>query len=355
MSRSASLGQVSLRSKQPFRLLKETHKKQTIKITEVSLRYPKSWVVAMNPLAKEMERRTELWLRKHGVIKDRAGEEKFRKLAVAEYANWSFPHADAERAEVLTKFLSLWIFYDDVIEEGDDGQQEKIFAAIAGQPETCPEGDCHLRCWWELGQAYGRIMSRSWMEFHSRRYAEWVQAVREESDVSNQFRASGLYPNAAKHLERRVITVGQIPNLDFLEYQMGWELPQYLRDDPDLKALEWHSSEIVAIVNDVFGFSKDQRLRWCNLVACLSQEFQISPQEAFQWVADMHNARIRTIGILEGRLLQKYGHDRMLKEWVQGLRHIMYGFARWHAMAPRYNALHNLSAGQQVRIKIRDY
>lgn len=355
MSRSSSLGQASLRPRQVPAFFKKSPQKRTNSTSEVSLRYPSTWVVAMNPLAREMERRTELWFREHGVIHDEAGAEKFRKLAVAEYANWAFPSAPVERAEVLTKFLSLWIFYDDLIEEGDDGQQEKLFAAIAGRPDTCPEGDCHLRCWWELGQAYGRVMSRDWMEFHARRYAEWVAAVREESETAKRFRETGSYPNAANQLERRILTVGQLPNLDFVEYQMGWEVPPDLREDPELKALEWHSSEIVAIVNDMFGYTKDQRQRWCNLVACMAQEFKLSPEDAFRWVADLHNARVRQIGILEERLLERYPQETQLRGWIQGLRHNMYGFARWHAMAPRYNSVHQTGPGRQLRIRIREF
>ena len=354
MSRTASLGQLARGARRPAYLITKTRKRAKSS-TEVSLNFPKSWVVPLNPLAYEMQRLAQVWLREQGVIHDEAGEEKFHKLAVAEYANWPFPTAAAEQAETITKFLALWIFYDDVIEEADDGQQEKIFEAIAGRPEEMPEGNAHLRSWWQLGRAYAKRMSPDWLERHARRFADWVRSVREESKAAAQFRKSGIYPSAAKHLERRGMNIGMMPNIDFIEYQMGRELPESLLCDPDMKQLAWLAAEVVAIINDIFGYAKDKRLNWCNLVSCLEQEFHISLEESFHWVADMHNARIRSIGLLEEKLLKK-GYDRkLLQAWLQGMRHVMYGFARWHAMAPRYSAVQEVAEGRFLNIRIRDY
>ncbi|MCC6272194.1 MAG: hypothetical protein IT572_01900 [Deltaproteobacteria bacterium] len=354
MSRTVSLGQVARGAHRPAYFITKT-KKRAKSSTEVSLNFPKNWVEPLSPLAYEMEARALAWLRERGVIHDAAGEEKFEKLAVAEYANWPFPTAAAEQAEVLTKFLALWIFYDDIIEEADDGQQERIYEAIAGRPETRPEGNSHLGCWWELGRAYARRMSPDWLERHARRFADWVRSVREESRAAAQFRKSGLYPSAAKHLERRALNIGMMPNIDFIEYQSGRELPESLLCDADMRQLAYLAAEVVAIINDIFGYAKDRRLNWCNLVSCLAQEFQISLEESFRWVADMHNARVRAIGLLEEKLLQKSYDRELLQGWLQGLRHVMYGFARWHAMAPRYSAVHEVGDSRLLRIRIRDF
>jgi len=332
----------------------KTSKKPSTHYTIVALNYPPNWVVPLSEHAYEMADRAQVWLRERGVIRDESGAEKFHKLAVAEYANWPFPHADAERAEIITKFLSLWIFYDDVIEEQDDGQQAMIRKVIAGQPDIFPGGDAFLQCWWELGQAYGKHMSRRWLDRHGERFAGWVKSVREESEAANLFRESGVYPRAIKHLERRGLNIGMIPNIDFLEYQMGWELDEELLADPEMKRLEWLSAEVVAITNDIYGFAKDRHFHWCNLVSCLMDEFSISVEEAFHWVADMHNARVREIMLRERQLLARAKNRPELERWLQGLHHIMYGFARWHAMAPRYRAVHDIGERKKLRIAVRE-
>jgi len=320
-------------------------------VTRVALLYPRSWAVELNPRARQMERKAELWLRERGVIRDAAGMDKFTKLAVGEYANWPFSAARGKRAEIITKFLSLWIFYDDVLEEADDGRQEAIFQAIGGRSKKVDGGDSHLQCWQELGQSCGKWMSRSWLDRHAQRFLEWVASVREESAAAQEFRASGLYPSAAKHLERRCKNIGMLPNIDFLELQMDWELPPGLLEDPDFRRLEELSAGVVALVNDIFGFRKDQGSRWCNLIPCLVQEFHISTEEACRWAADMHNARVRDIAALGAKLLARSTEENFAR-WIKGLHHIMYGFARWHAMAPRYSSRHEVDAGRQVLIEI---
>src|SRR5262245_42207121 len=152
---------------------------------ELSLVYPFSWKVSFHPLAERIERRTEAWLEDIGVIHDDSGRKRFRDLAVWAYAGWSFPQGDEERLETIMAFLALWIFYDDVIEEGDDGILAKIKDAIGGKPAVFPGGGPHYRAWWELGQRYTRFMSRSWLDRHAERFEEWVLAVREELEIAN--------------------------------------------------------------------------------------------------------------------------------------------------------------------------
>lgn len=357
MGHSDSLGHSGSRSKHANLLLhqlKTNFRPPSPLPVEVSLNYPEAWAVPLSPLAREMERKAEVWLRERGVIHDEAGAEKFRKLAVGEYANWPFPCLDPEKAEVITKFLALWIFYDDVIEEVDDGQQALILQAIRGRPKVFGRGNAHLRCWWELGQAYSKVMSTRWLNRHGRRFLDWVHSVREECVAANQFRKTGIHPGPAQHLLRRRMNIGMIPNIDFIEYQLGWELPKEILADPDMERLEALSAEVVAIINDIFGFAKDRKLNWCNLVTCFVHEFGVPAEQAFRWVCDLHNARVREIALLEPALLRRSPDPEALARWLEGLHHIIYGFARWHAMAPRYRSVHQLEDGATLRISIQE-
>lgn len=322
---------------------------------EVELLYPLSWKVSFHPLAERVERRTEVWLEDIGVIHDEEGRERFRNLAVWAYAGWPFPHGEKSRLETIMGFLALWIFYDDVIEERDDGLLAAIKAAVGGRPSAFPGGNPHYRGWWELGQSYGRVMSKAWMNRHADRFEEWVLSVREECRRANVFRKSGVSPRALDHLERRALNIGMIPNVDFIEYQLGWELPETILEEPDMKALEWLSAEVVAITNDLFSFQKDQKNRWCNLIPCLSKEKNLSLDEAFRRIVALHNQRVLLIGRLGERLSLRHSDCPELPLWLERLHHIMYGFARWHAIAPRYNHLHDLGDGRRVKLSIREF
>ena len=318
---------------------------------EVRLHYPDSWVVSLGPNAAAMEQRALIWLRERGIIHDRASAEKFARLSVGEYANWPFPMATPKRAETITKFLSLWIFYDDAIEEDGEGRADAIHEAIAGRPARFPGGDGYLRCWWELGQEYGRSMSPAWLDRHAARFSAWVEAVEDERKAMTRLRRTGACPTAREHLTRRRANIGMIPNLDFLEYQMGWELPAEVLADPLMLSVESSAADAVAIINDVYGFSKDRDQRWGNVVSCAMQDLEIGPRTAFEWACDLHDARLRTLLACERELLAKYPRVRELQDWFVGLHYVIYGFAKWHSRAPRYQARHHVG-DEEIRIKI---
>jgi hypothetical protein len=318
---------------------------------EVGLHYSDSWAVSLGPNAAAMERRALLWLRERGIIHDQASAEKFARLSVGEYANWPFPMATPKRAETITKFLSLWTFYDDAIEDNGEEQADAIRAAIAGRPARFPGGDAYLRCWWELGQEYGRTMSAAWLDRHAARFSAWVEAVGDEREAMTRLRRTGSYPTATEHLRRRRANIGMTPNLDFLEYQMGWELPAEVLADPLMLTVESCAADAVAIINDVFGFSKDRELRWSNLVSCAMQEREIGPRDAFEWACDLHDARLEKLVACERELLARYPRVRELQDWFVGLHYLIYGFAKWHSRAPRYQARHDIGS-EEIRIKI---
>jgi len=247
--------------------------------------------------------------------------------------------------------LSLWMFYDDAIEAADDHQAETIHDAIRALPEKFAGGDAYLRCWWELGQEYGRTMSRSWLDRHATRFSHWVASVQDERIAGTAFRALGTYPKTADHLARRRDTIGMTPNLDFLEYQMGWELPNEVLRDPLMQRVERCAAEAVAIMNDLFGFSKDRASRWSNLVSCWMSELDVSAADAFESAAELHNSRVQELARVELELLSKYAHIPELGDWFVGLHYVIYGFTKWHSRAPRYASSHQVRE-QEIRIKI---
>lgn len=319
---------------------------------EVALRYPEAWATRLSPHAAAMERRTLAWLRQRGVVHDRETSERFERLSVGEYANWPFAMATAARAEVITKFLALWIFYDDAIEEADDGQARAIHEAIRAGSPTAPTGDRHLTCWWELGQQYARTMSRAWLDRHAQRFSEWVSSVAAERATAIGFRTSGVLASAERHLDARRLNIGMLPNLDFLEYQMGWELPDEVLLDPLMRDVENAAADAVAIINDVFGYSKDRENRWCNLVACLAAAGEREPQHAFQGACALHDERIALLLEREQELIAKYSQRRELADWFAGLHCVVYGFAQWHSRAPRYRSRH-VCDGREIRVRIQ--
>ncbi|HEX5033194.1 MAG TPA: terpene synthase family protein, partial [bacterium] len=290
--------------------------KPEISEIHVSLVFPASWKTLPHPASQKLEDRTSAWLHEIGVVHNEEQEEKLRKMKASTYAGWPFSECSEERLEIIMRFLSLWIFYDDAIEEQDDGLSSEIQAAVGGQTPSLRRSNPHYRGWWELGQSYGQAMSPVWMERHARLYGEWQASVAEEFLAASRLRKEGSYPNAAEHLRCRTTGIGMIPLIDFVEYAIDWELPKSLYESSEMQTIWRLTAEIVAIFNDVYSFNKDRSIRWSNIVSCLAAEFKVPLEDAFHWTVAMHNARVVEMERTELALLAKASDREGLQAWL---------------------------------------
>lgn len=320
----------------------------------LDLTYPASWYAPVNPNAAATEARALAWLEERGVVHDPTTRKTFAKLDVGRYGGSPFPFARDEEAWLVTRFLSMWIFYDDRLEERDDGLGSRLEEALMGQGEERADDPLHLACWRELGRVTADAMSPAWSARHARRFAEWARSVRPENLVATELRARGVMPPSADHLARRSVNIGVYPTLHFLEYQDGYELSDAVRADPDYVALTLAVAELVAIVNDLFGFTKDRDARWVNYVSCIAAERSISLAEAFAVAVADHDARVARIRELGARLVASPHASPEVARWLHGVQVLIAGFTRWHAGAPRYRATHALEEGSVLQLRIAD-
>lgn len=314
----------------------------------VHLRYPASWVAPRNPEAERVEQGTERWLLERGLLPDAASRRLYSKLSVADYVGWPFPAASGARFDVIARFFSLWILYDDRLEEADDGQLETLLAATTGA-DSLGTDDPYVRAWWELGRACAEEMSPAWSLRHGARFRAWAASVRAESVAAVQFRETGVLPRAIDHLEARITNIGMLPSVDFLEYVRGYELPEELVDHPAFVAMERHAAAVVAIQNDLHAWAKDRRAQWCNLVDCLANEHSLSLDEAFQRAVDLHDERMVAFRAAERTLQGEFPEVPALPVWLRDLHHMMHGFGRFHHTAPRYDTVFDTGT---VRVRL---
>jgi hypothetical protein len=320
---------------------------------EIALRYPASWFTMVNPAAATIERRTSAWLREMGVLTSVEARSCFESLAVGAYGGWPFPFADVEHLETITRFLTLWIYYDDVIEGAGEGRETQLAAALCGEPNAkLGESPC-LRGFWEVARRYRAVMSGGWLARHAGRYLEWVRSVRSEAPIALRYQASRRLPSVEEYLELRRMTIGILPTLTFIEYVTERELPDEVRHNPAFQAIERIAAELVAIPNDLFGYSKDRLSSWVNAVSCAAAEKGGSIPDAMALCAERHNRRVVELRRLEKTLLAQVADRALVEEWLRKLHHVIHGFARWHDVAPRYSRTHTLDDGSQVALVVR--
>lgn len=322
--------------------------------TEIALRYPARWQTPVNPHAGVVEQRTFAWLKEVGALTDAKVMNRFLLLSVGAYGGWPFPVADEEQLETITRFLTLWILYDDSVEGMGEQRESLMAAAVRGAPDAklpaCPE----LQGLWEVAQRYLRTMSPRWIDRHTERLVVWLRSLSQESCLAKRYRGVGVLPSTAEYLAMRVVNVGVLPTLDFIEYVTERELPEAVLRLPSFESIEVLAAEVVTLVNDLFGFEKDRGTTWLNAVASFARDTGAPLRQSIVCIAEMHDLRVRQIIELEETLLEEArDHRPLVEEWLTGMHHVLHGFARWHESAPRYSRLLTLDDGSRFRLVVR--
>lgn len=318
----------------------------------IVLRYPSAWCAPRNPHAPAATRRAEELLRRAGVIHDAAGERLFERLDVPDYSGLPFPHAGREELTNVAVFLTLWIFYDDVVEERGESALASVERALRGEAAPAARREpCH-RAFLELGRRFRAVMSPVWMERHAARYMEWLRSVGEETKLARRLRETGRSPHAREFLPVRRVSVGALPVLCWVEYVTGVEVPPAVLADDRVRRIELCAAEAIASVNEIAGWWKDRESRWPNLVDCIAAEEGLSMPRAFARAAAKHNACVDEMRRAMDDLLADPALGPFLADWTRAVGQITLGFARWHQRAPRYRTKHDLGDGQEVTMEI---
>jgi len=319
----------------------------------ITLRYPMQWYTPVHPYAATTEAGTQAWLADLRLLDSETAIAKFRHLGVARYGGWPLYNADAEALATVTRFLTLWIFYDDMLEGHGEAHEALAVAAVRGEPDfDVVAGGPYLRAWWETALRYRARMDTAWCERLGERFGDWLGAVREEAEQLRVLRAEGRHPATLAYIHCRRRSIGVLPTLNLLEYACGCALPDELRGHPGMAAIERAASELVFIQNDLVSVPKDARSEGVNLVFSVAQELCCTLAEACHEVEKMHDTALRSFVDAAEFLRAEYRDCAPLIEWLAAAETMCHGFARWHLSNTRYDRELTLGDGTSVRIEV---
>lgn len=300
----------------------------------IVLRYPSAWLVPAHRDHDVVRRDTQRWLRGLGLLDTPRALRVFDAMDVGRYGGLPFAFASHEALVTVTRFLTLWILHDDVLEgtrvEGSQGLFEAI-AATSAPPET---RDPFVRGWQELGQRFRATMSDRWMRRHADRFASWIASVAAEAEQAEPLHGAGVLPGFDAYMEVRTVNIGVAPTCCWIEHALGRELEPAVQGDPELAAAEQLAARIVTFQNDLAGLDKDLREAWPNAVRCLAAEQGRSVVAAIQPIVDLHDLDVAALARTCERLVARHG--QAARGWTEALTWMIGGFAQWHAGAKRY-------------------
>jgi len=280
--------------------------------------------VKLSPYAHQAEQATIAWMRDAGLLPEQNYLENVTRMAVWAYAGYSHPFASYEELVLYTKYITLWLLWDDVVVE----QAPDLSAIKAGIQEAFGADDAPLRSddpylagWRSMADGYRALgASRDFVRRIGRKMTLWVRLTAAENrSVHGQEAVS-----AWSHLRKRVVNIGIIPTAQILDVHM--------RDFDRVPAAQRAvaaAAAVVALVNELVSVEKDRHRM--NLLTLVQRERQCSWESAFAQVVRMYRASLMRLASAVSAL------PADLAEWGERVRYMAEGFSYWHLICPRYD------------------
>jgi hypothetical protein len=255
------------------------------------------------------------------------------------YVGIPFPTTNFEQALLISKYLSLWLLWDDVeVENGKNGWRIEVRDVLSNTPP--PSSTLYDLGWHALFQQVSETMTTGWLESMIQSMFAWSDAARYQAKLSQRCRQYGRRPTFAESLLTRINTIGMYSTAYLIEYANSTEFPAEFHRNPIVQRMKTLSNVIVGLGNDIFSFAKDYAEKFVNTIAILAAEESIPVTVAFAKIIGLHNATMREFDELERRL-PSWGPewDPAVKQWAQQLRYCSLGFSVWESQAPRYTKM----------------
>ncbi|HET9930581.1 MAG TPA: terpene synthase family protein [Polyangiaceae bacterium] len=315
------------------------------------LRFPSHWRAApvVNPAEMRIERETLEWLAAHGMGTSPAEREKLRKFECGKYGGYSLPRAPLPEALLVTQFISLWLFWDDVeVEDHTDWSIDDVAAAFTAGPS--PSTNSYVMAWNDVASRLRARGSARWLARLAESMREWLGNAQHETKLGMALRKRAEWPSLETLFECRTVSIGMYPTFYLIEIAEHLELPDEFHEHDLVKDLKRTASRLVGIGNDLGGLAKDLKSGWLNLVVALAHGASIRIDEAFGRLVEIHNREVLDFDRAAARL-PSFGEklDPLVQTWLEAVRYSVYGFALWESCAERYQEYTALVEGRPLR------
>lgn len=315
--------------------------------------YPQSWTPTLNPYATPATKVIGDWLMELKIIRNQETLQIFQEERADLYGGYSFSCAKFERFTTVTKFLVLWILFDDLaIENSKSYWQENNlslddYATALRGGSLSPNADPFLRAWWELGQCLSAKMSQKWLDSFADEFVHWAKQSIKEYDLCTSLRKVGRLPDLDTYFNIRFDSVGALSTMDLIEYAEEFELPDQVKNNQVFRTLRELATNIIFLANDIFSLEKDMIAQWPNSVTVVQQEYGLTLSEALHRTVDIHNEYVFSFIDVEKKL-PSFGDeiDPFVHTYIERIKLMCRGFTEFESIAERYQWKHQLAPGK---------
>jgi hypothetical protein len=319
-----------------------------LRAERLELTIPRHWwpEPAINVHAARAEEETLEWFLSLGF-----GERALRIIGTfspSQYAGIPFPLAGSRELSLITRYLSLWLLWDDVdVERRERGFRIRASTVLAtAVPHATTLFD---KAWSCLFRELGETMSFEWLDALGDAMEAWSDAALRQTQATKRQRPGAWRISFADAMRARIETIGMYATARLIEYARGRELPKHFHEHDAVQDLMMLANKIVGLGNDIFSLGKDWASGYVNVVLALREDFSLPMLDAVRSILGEHDEAIVDFDQL-ARTLPSFGEewDAEIAEWLRQLRYSCVGFTLWESRAPRYTSLEMLVDGAVV-------
>ncbi|MDX8355778.1 terpene synthase family protein [Cognatiyoonia sp. IB215182] len=253
-----------------------------------------------------------------------------------------YPNASRVDLQWISDWVS-WIFlFDDQNDEAEQGRGAKRLTEYRPllldimRGTRAQEGSQMLQAWHDLWARIRPKVDPSWLERLTQQHDDYFLACIWEA--SN--RKAGTVPDTKTYLLKRLDSGAVYPCLTIIEFVGQLNLPESVLHHPVISDLSRCTNNLVCWSNDIVSLEKEVKNGDVhNLVIALSNEHQISLQEATDKAVVMYETEMERFEALIGKVPQFSTEINIdLQSYIEGLKFWIQGNLDWSFESHRYRA-----------------
>ncbi|KAK0629554.1 isoprenoid synthase domain-containing protein [Bombardia bombarda] len=303
------------------------------------------WPRAINPHLADVDQECNEWAASFGAFSP-AAQRAVDKCKFNLLAGMSYPWMSKEQLKSGCDLMNLFFIFDEHSDKSSPEEvwdQGRILMDAFRNPDLPrPEGE------WIGGevarQFWLRITKISTKTFQRRFLAAWeeyMHGVAQEAEL----RARSFIPDFETYFVLRRATIGTGPS--FVLAEIDLDIPDYVRRHPIILELEMLVTDLVAIVNDIVSYNKEQASNEeeHNLITVIMKERHMTVQEAIDFAGHLHTSKVDRFNQLYQELPRWGGPiDLSVQKLIDGIAWWESGNLHWSFESGRYFGKRGLEA-----------
>lgn len=292
---------------------------------------------SVSPHAETLQTGSVAWAQRHGIVPSSAGLHALERSCVGWLVARAVPTGERDALQLAADWTTFFCLLDDHVERLAPLAAAELLARLArGFAAGQVDGDAEPLAA-ALHDLHARMVTHcdaAWIE----RFARLVDELFTNFILEAIHRATDRCPDLDTYRAMREVTVGLRPEFALAEIACGVTLTPDEREDPKLRELVAAAALSVGWANDLFTCVREMGAGEVhNLVVVLVTHGNLTPDQAGQHAARMHDAEVCRVERLERELVDAGARDDVMR-YVDCVKSWVRGHMDWAAQTGRYGA-----------------